>query len=68
MSWLSTTDNEDYSQVITDRMTFSSFWFLKDKFAQIGEPNEMRLFPVSELQGNIKDCYIRLQRRTSFKF
>ena len=53
MSWLSTTDNEDYSQVITDSMTFPSFWFLKDKFAQIGEPNEMRSFPVSELQGYI---------------
>ena len=32
MSWLSTTDNEDYSQVIKEKVTFSSFWFLKDKF------------------------------------
>ena len=30
MSWLSATDNEDYSQVITEKVTFSSFWFLKD--------------------------------------
>ena len=52
MSWLSTTDNEDYSQVITEKVTFSSFWFLKDRFTML-EPNEMSSLLVSEQQGNI---------------
>ena len=66
MSWLSTTDNEDYSQVITEKVTFSSFWFLKDKFTMGSQTNEIRSLPVSELQGNIQDCYIRLQKSASF--
>ena len=61
MNWLSTT--EDFSQAITEKVTFSSFWFLKDKFT-LGEPNEMGSLPVSELQGNT--MYIRLQRSASF--
>ena len=65
MSWLSTTDNEDFSQVTTEK---GDFLFILDLEGQVnyGEPNEMRSLPVSELQGNIYDCYIRLQRCASF--
>ena len=65
MSWLSTTDNEDYSLVITEKSDFLFILVLEGQ-VYFGEPNEMRSLPVSELQGNIKDCYIRLQRSASF--
>ena len=53
MSWLSTTDDDDFSHIISEEVTFSSFWFLKDKLVYYWEPNEMRSLPVSKLQGNI---------------
>ena len=55
MSWLSTTDNEDFSQVTTEK---GDFLIILDLEGQVyyGEPNEMRSLSVSELQGNMSQC------------
>ena len=50
MSWLITTVNKEYSQVITEKV------LVLEGQVYYEEPNEMRSLPVSELQGNIYDC------------
>ena len=47
MSWLITTVNKEYSQVITEKV------LVLEGQVYYEEPNEMRSLPVSELQGNI---------------
>ena len=54
MNWLATTENEDCSQVITEKVTFSSFWLVGQVYHE--EPNEMLSLPTSDLQGNMQDC------------
>ena len=48
----------------------SAFLFILVLEGQVyyGEPTEMRSLPVSDLQGNRYDCYIRLQRSASFSY
>ena len=55
MSWLITTDNKDF---FTGYYRKADFLFILVLEGQVyyEEPNEMRSLPVSELQGNIKDC------------
>ena len=47
MSWLITTDNEEFSQEVTEKV------LVLEGQVYYEEPNEMRSLPVSELQGNI---------------
>ena len=52
MSWLITAENEDFSQVITEKSDFLFILVLEGQ-VYYEQPNEMRSLPVSELQGNI---------------
>ena len=51
ISWIVTTDNEDFSQVITEKSDFLFILVLEGQ-VYYEEPNEMRSLPASELRGN----------------